>query len=95
MQLMSTITETIPTQYINDAQGNPIAVILPIALYERMKAMVEGKRSAENTIDFVWDDEGEIRPELGEQLLRQSAAVRAGERGIALEDAKKILGIEA
>ncbi len=96
MLTMSTIADPIPTQFINDAEGNPIAVILPIALYERMKTLLEQPReSKRQPLNFVWDDEGEIRPELKAQLLRQSAAIRAGERGISLEDAVKLLDIEA
>ena len=86
--LMSMFVEAFPTQFIHDAQGNPIAAIVPIADYQRMKASLEAEK---HPVDFVWDDEGELRPELKAQLLEQSASVRAGERGVSLSEAAKSL----
>ena len=38
---MMTTTDMIPTQFITNAQGQPVAVILPVALYERIKPLLD------------------------------------------------------
>ena len=40
-----------------------------------------------------WDDDGELRPEVREQLLRQLQAVAAGERGVPFQEVKEQLGL--
>ncbi len=82
---------------MNNVNGEPIAVILPINVYEQIKHLLEWgspvNLDADTTqeLNVVWDDEGEIQPELKAQLLRQSAAIQAGERGMSLQEALTIL----
>lgn len=81
MQIMTATIEKISAQFITNEQGERIAVILPIALYEQIKPMLQ------TAFDTERDDDGEIRPEVRQRLLQQLQAVEAGERGTSLNEA--------
>ncbi len=85
MVSMTTTTDKVPTQFITDSTGERIAVILPIAVYEQIKPMLE------TVVDPELDDEGEIRPEVRRRLMQQLQAVKEGERGIEYNEAMATL----
>lgn len=72
-----------PPQFITDSNGERIAVILPIELYEQIKPM----------LDAELDDDGEIRSEVRRRLMQQLQAVEDGERGIPLDEAITTAGL--
>lgn len=72
---MTATIEKVPTQFITNSEGERIAVILPIAVYEQIEPMLQ------QAFDTAWDDEGEIRPEVIDSLLRQREERLAGKQG--------------
>jgi hypothetical protein len=83
MPFMTVATDKVPPQFITDSNGERIAVILPIELYEQIKPM----------LDAELDDEGEIRPEVRRRLMQQLQAVEDGERGIPLHEVVTTVGL--
>jgi hypothetical protein len=83
MRFMTVVTDKLPPQFITDSNGERIAVILPIELYEQIKPM----------LDAELDDEGEIRPEVRRRLMQQLQAVEDGERGIPLHEVVTTVGL--
>ncbi|MCA9999796.1 MAG: hypothetical protein KDE56_28735 [Anaerolineales bacterium] len=82
------IVTSIPTQFITNREGKPIAVILPIEVYEQFRPLLTSR------VKFEWDDEGELDPEVGADLQRISAEQQAGKRGTSLDSVIQELGLD-
>lgn len=82
------IVNSIPTQFITNSEGEPIAVILPIEVYEQFKPLLTTR------IRFDWDDEGELDPDVGADLRRISAERQTGKRGTSLDSVMQELSLD-
>ena len=71
-----------------------VAQMTPEELSRMIESIVESaidRKFAE--LSGEWDDDGEMRPEVRQQLIRQLKAVANGERGIPFQQVQEQLGL--
>ena len=87
---MSTVTVQMSMQEL----AQLIESAVDSAMDRKLNKWLEAQKKLGQPKNFVWDDEGTVRPEVEAQLLRQLEKVANGERGVPFAEVHTQLGLD-